>query len=151
MKKYLAIVGLVVASLMSIHSLVDHGWLNNIDAAKANAQEKGYPILLVFSGSDWCGNCIRLERKLFETEEFKAYAQDHLVLLNADFPMKKKNALPEDQQAHNDALAEKYNKEGKFPRVIMMDATGKVLDELSHPHEDLETYMSELKKMVNSN
>lgn len=102
-------------------------WVKNISIAKAAAVEKGHPIMLVFSGSDWCKPCIKLKTQILLTETFSAYAKDHYILLNLDFPRKAKNKLTDEQQAHNDELASKYNMEGTFPLVVIIDVDGKVL------------------------
>ena len=102
-------------------------WLINIDEAKKEAKNTERPILLSFQGSDWCANCIRLERSLFESESFKNYASENLILLKADFPSRKKNKLSDEQTAHNEKLAEKFNKEGAFPTVIILNAEGCLL------------------------
>ncbi len=104
-------------------------WLTNIDEAKKQASELDRNIILVFQGSDWCAPCIKLEKEIWSSQEFQAYAKDHFVMLKADFPRKKQNALSPDQQEHNEGLAEKYNRDGYFPFVVVLDGSGKVLGE----------------------
>ncbi|MEO8769810.1 MAG: thioredoxin family protein [Ferruginibacter sp.] len=104
-------------------------WLTDLDQAKKTAVEKNEYILLNFSGSDWCGPCMRLRKEIFESAEFKKYADEHLVLVNADFPRNKKNELSKEQQKKNDQLAEQYNPNGKFPFTILLDAQGKIVKE----------------------
>ncbi|KAA5546802.1 thioredoxin family protein [Adhaeribacter rhizoryzae] len=113
--------------LTSFLSLVSPVWLTNLEQAKTEAKAKQKLILLNFSGSDWCVPCIKLERGIFETEEFKNYAADKLVLVKADFPRLKKNQLAKEQQALNDALKKKYNQIGAFPLTLLLDANGNVL------------------------
>ncbi|GEO04360.1 hypothetical protein AAE02nite_20240 [Adhaeribacter aerolatus] len=76
--------------LTSFLSLITPTWLTNLEKAKTEAKAKQKLILLNFSGSDWCVPCIKLERGIFETEAFKKYAADKLVLVKADFPRQKK-------------------------------------------------------------
>jgi thioredoxin-related protein len=102
-------------------------WVKNITVAKATSIEKKLPIMLVFSGSDWCKPCIKLKTQILLTDEFSTYAKTHFVLLNLDFPRKAKNKLSTEQQVHNDELAGKYNAEGTFPLVVVIDSEGKVL------------------------
>ncbi len=118
--------------LCFIPSLQAQEWKTNFAEAKALAAKEDKPIVLVFQGSDWCAPCIKLEREVFSTEEFRNYAKDHYVLLKADFPRKKQNALPPEQEAHNKALAEKYNTGGYFPLVVVLDKEGKVLGETGY-------------------
>jgi thioredoxin-related protein len=102
-------------------------WQHDIEKAKQEAKQDHKVILLNFSGSDWCIPCINMERQVFEDAEFKSYADKHLVLMRADFPRLKKNALARDLQLNNEALAEKYNQKGSFPYTVLLDASGKVL------------------------
>jgi thioredoxin-related protein len=102
-------------------------WLSDINKAKQLAKERHEFILLNFSGSDWCGPCIRLHNEIFESDTFKQFADGQLVLVNADFPRLKKNQLSKDQAKRNDALADQYNKTGIFPYTLLLDENGKVL------------------------
>ncbi len=102
-------------------------WQTDLSKAKEIAVEKDQNIILVFSGSDWCAPCIKLEQEIFSSEEFKTYAKDNYVMLKADFPRKKKNKLSEEQQAKNAALADKYNSRGFFPLVLVLDAKGNIV------------------------
>jgi len=103
------------------------GWYYDYDQAVKKAQEENKKIILVFSGSDWCIPCIKLEKYIWNSPEFTAYAKEHYVMLRADFPRKKKNQLPKEQQEKNKKLAEKYNPEGYFPLVVVLSPDGKVL------------------------
>ncbi|OYT11754.1 MAG: thiol-disulfide isomerase [Bacteroidetes bacterium 4572_112] len=71
-------------------------WQYSMADAMKIAKEKDQKIILVFSGSDWCTPCIKLENDIWSTDEFKIYAKDNYVMLKADFPRKKKNKLSED-------------------------------------------------------
>ncbi len=102
-------------------------WETDFSKAKEIASIDNKPIILVFQGSDWCAPCIKLDREIWNTDEFKSYAQEHFVMLKADFPKRKKNALDEKQQKQNNQLAEIYNKNGYFPYVVVLDKSGKVL------------------------
>ncbi|GAB3997188.1 hypothetical protein GCM10028807_41730 [Spirosoma daeguense] len=104
-------------------------WELNFDQAKTEASQNHKFILLNFSGSDWCAPCIKMKRDIFESNEFNQYAQNYLVLVRADFPRLAKNQLDAQQVAHNEALAEKYNRQGKFPFTVLLNADGKVLKE----------------------
>ncbi|WEK17761.1 MAG: thioredoxin family protein [Candidatus Pedobacter colombiensis] len=102
-------------------------WNINFNEAQLQAKTSHHQILINFSGSDWCGPCIRLRKEILESEAFETYAKEHLVLVRADFPRQKKNQLPADQVKQNEALAEKYNPDGKFPYTLLIDENGKVL------------------------
>lgn len=100
-------------------------WGHSLNAAVQTAQKEHKYILLNFSGSDWCGPCIRLHKEVFVMEEFIKVANEKLVLLNADFPRYKKNQLTAAQQKMNDEIAEKYNNKGTFPLTVLLDQNGK--------------------------
>jgi thioredoxin-related protein len=102
-------------------------WMGDFGAAKTKAVSEHKLILVNFSGSDWCGPCIRLRKEILESDAFTNYAADKLVLVRADFPRQKKNQLSKEQVKLNEALADKYNADGKFPYTLLIDENGKVL------------------------
>lgn len=111
---------------------LNYEWLTDLNEAKKAAAEEDRTIILVFQGSDWCGPCIKLSREVWDTEEFQKYAEDNFVMLQADFPKRKKNALTDEQQEKNNKLAEQYNPNGYFPFVVVMDKEGNVLGETGY-------------------
>lgn len=112
---------------LSIWFMADAEWLTDFEQAKRIAAEKNENILLNFSGSDWCAPCMRMKKEIFNSGAFTAYAPEHLVLLNADFPRNKKNKLSREQELKNDSLAERYNPKGKFPFTLLLNASGQVI------------------------
>ena len=142
----------ILLILFSSFLLSSNGWLTNFDTATKAATEKHQLILLNFSGSDWCGPCIRLRKEIFETAAFISFADSNLVLINADFPRNKKNRLSEDQTKQNDAIADKYNPEGKFPYTLLLNADGKVLKEWDDfPDETPAGFVAILKSVCDAN
>lgn len=137
---------LVIIGVLTINGVFAQDWQKDIAKAKEIAVSDNKTIILVFQGSDWCAPCIRLDREIWSTETFKAYAKDNFVMLQADFPRKRKNALPKAQAAANAALAEKYNKRGIFPFVVVMDKEGNTLGETSYKKVSPEEYI----KILNS-
>ncbi|GAB3787061.1 hypothetical protein GCM10028818_51380 [Spirosoma horti] len=119
----------ILLSLLVYLFSIPPTWQLNFDQAKVEAAQSHKFILLNFSGSDWCGPCIKLKKTIFESAEFSAFADERLILLRADFPRLSKNQLDAKQTAHNESLAETYNKQGKFPFTVLLDANGKVLKE----------------------
>lgn len=87
---------------------------------------------------------LNLTREIWSTETFKKYAKDNYVMLKADFPRRKKNILSEKQTKANALLAEKYNKQGFFPFVVVLDSNGQVLGESSYKKTTPENYIKEL-------
>lgn len=139
---------LAVIFLIGIASSFGQEWQRDIKKAKQIAKEKHHPIILVFQGSDWCAPCIKLDREVWSTEEFQKYAKDHYVMLQADFPRKKKNALPKDQAKANTKLAELYNKRGIFPFVVVLDAQGNVQGETSYKKMNPKEYIQLLDSFI---
>lgn len=113
-------------SLLSMH-LAD--WHYNLEEAMQIAKRENRHILLNFSGSDWCGPCIRMRKEIFDNEDFKKMADTALVLVNADFPRMRKNRLATAQQEINNRMADQYNSKGRFPFTVLLNAEGKVLKE----------------------
>jgi len=123
-------------------------WMENFSEAQQQAKAKHKQILINFSGSDWCGPCIRLRKEILESERFEQYADNNLILVRADFPRQKKNQLTKEQVKLNEALAEVYNKDGKFPYTLLVDEDGKVLKTWDgFPNESPEAFVSELDKL----
>lgn len=122
MKKMLAIMALFMATLG-----YSQNWKTNFEEAKLEATKENKNILLVFSGSDWCAPCIKLDNVVWKSEAFKAETEKYWVIYKADFPKKKMNQLAPEQTESNKKLAEKYNRNGSFPLVILLDKTGKVI------------------------
>lgn len=129
MKKILALISFLF--LISFSSTAQN-WLTDLNEAKKIASEKNQEIILVFQGSDWCAPCIKLDTEIWSTQEFIDYSKEHFVMLKADFPRKSKNKLDETQQEKNNQLAEKYNTNGYFPYVVILDKNGKVKGSTSY-------------------
>lgn len=102
-------------------------WSGNFNETAKLAKSSNKLILVNFSGSDWCGPCIRLKNEIFSSEVFEKFATENLLLVRADFPRQKKNKLPDVQVHLNEALAERFNRDGKFPYTLLVNSEGKIL------------------------
>lgn len=118
--------------LIPINTVVAQEWLVDFSKAKRIAKEENKVIILVFQGSDWCAPCIKLDKEVWSTDIFKQHATENYVMLQADFPRKRKNGLSKEQSKANALLADRYNPRGFFPFVVVLDATGKVLGKESY-------------------
>jgi thioredoxin-related protein len=126
-------------------------WLGDFTEATAEAAKSHKLILINFSGSDWCGPCIRERKEILENDAFEKYASDHLVLVRADFPRQKKNQLSKEQTKKNEALADKYNPQGKFPYTILVDEHGKILKDWDgFPNESPEQFVEQIASVTNA-
>lgn len=97
-------------------------WTMDFDAARALAAEQGRPILLNFTGSDWCGWCRLMERQVFSQDAWRQYAQKNLVLVWIDFP-KDKSLVPEAFVERNAELMRQFEV-GGFPTYFLLDSDG---------------------------
>jgi thioredoxin-related protein len=138
MKKSIVITLFFLSTLLSVQA---QEWQTNFETAKTLAAQESHNIVLVFQGSDWCAPCIKLDKEVFSTAAFQEYAKDHFVMLKADFPRKKKNRLDDDQRKQNNELAEKYNQQGVFPFVVILDKEGKVLGQTGYQKMEPAAYV----------
>ena len=136
----------IIALFLLISSV---GWAQqtkvfNQQLNKAKSEHK--KVLLYFSGSDWCAPCIKFKKFMVNAEEFQNFAASNLVLYNADFPRISKNKLAKEVEKENDALAEKYNPNGLFPLILLLDSDGKILKKWEgYPIETVPKFIEKLK------
>ncbi|MBK9330387.1 MAG: thioredoxin family protein [Sphingobacteriales bacterium] len=104
-------------------------------------------VLIVFSGSDWCKNCIQFEKGIMKDSSFQHFVRENLLLLKADFPQKKK--LPEKLIRQNELLAERYNPNGIFPLFILVSPNQRTAT-ISFQHETAAGFTDKLKAAMES-
>ena len=138
----------LVLMFVCVHTTIAQEWQTDFNKAKEIASSEGKSIVLVFQGSDWCAPCIKLDKEIWGTEVFKTYAAEHYVMLQADFPRRKKNALSHAQTKANAQLAERYNKNGVFPFVVVLDSKGSVLGETGYKKTTAENYIKEFLSSI---
>lgn len=145
MRNKLGLILAVVVLAATVSMGAEGGWLTDFEAAKKLAQEKNLPILADFSGSDWCGWCIKLDKEVFSQKVFKDYAKGNVVLFLADFPSKKKQ--DENLKKQNKKLSAEYKVKG-FPTVLVLDAKGKVLAKTGYRRGGAEGYVEHIKGIL---
>jgi protein disulfide-isomerase len=116
------ILGLLTGWVALQTGMAEVKWITDLPAAQKKAKEEKKLVLMDFTGSDWCGWCIKLNKEVFDTKEFAEYAKDNLVLVEVDFPNKKKQST--ELKRANQALKEKYGADG-FPTIVVLDGEGK--------------------------
>jgi len=131
--------------------LADQTWGHSYTDALQVAQKEHKYILLNFSGSDWCGPCIRLHKEVFTLVDFNKLANEKLVLLNADFPRYKKNQLSAAQQKINDDLAERYNNKGNFPLTVLLDQNGREIKNWEGFPGSPADFIAEIEEAIQNN
>jgi len=120
-------------------------WMTDFEAAKAQAKESGKPMLLDFTGSDWCIWCVRLKEEVFSRQPFVAFARDELVLVKLDFPRSKPQS--EAVKAQNEALLEEYGVRG-FPTIVLLSPEGELVDKTGYRSGGPEAYVTHLKDLL---
>ncbi len=99
-------------------------WMTDLEAAKAKAAAENKAVLVDFTGSDWCGWCIRLRKQVLDTPAFEAYARDKFVLMEVDVPQNPK--FDAALRARNEKLCEQYGVQG-FPTIMVLTPQGDVV------------------------
>jgi thioredoxin-related protein len=146
MKTFIKLCVAMLALHTSGHVLAGgEGWLTDIDAAKKSANESKKDLLIDFTGSDWCGWCIKLNDEVFKHDAFKTGVKDSFVLVEIDFP-REKGKLPEDARKRNTELGEKYAVQG-YPTILLCDAEGKPYAATGYEEGGPEKYVSHLNEL----
>jgi thioredoxin-related protein len=118
MKTKYTLAAFVALMIAALPALAGPKWYTDLDEAKAVAAKENKPLLVDFTGSDWCGYCIKLHAEVFDKPEFEAFAKNY-VLVELDFPNKKPQ--PAEEKAKNKATQAKFGVSG-FPTVLLLDA-----------------------------
>jgi len=146
MKKAL-ILGFVSLIILSVCiSAQAKNWGIDFEKALSEAKASGKYLLLDFSGSDWCGWCIKLEKEVFSQKKFKKYADKNLVCVLIDFPRAKSQSNKIKKQ--NQALAKKYSIRG-YPTVVILSPNGALVGRTGYRQGGATAYVSHLKKIIN--
>lgn len=135
---------IAVISALALYSASAGEWLTDLPKAQAEAKKDGKLVMLDFTGSDWCGWCIKLKEEVFDQKAFKDYADKNLVLVEVDFPRKKQ--LSAEQKKANNALQEKYKIQG-YPTIIVLDGDGKKVGELGYTKGGPSAFIAKLEKL----
>jgi len=122
--RWTALVALVMAAL-DLSAGLPSGWTDDFGAAKAQAAAENKKVLLVFSGSDWCGWCKKLDKDTLSKSDFVKPASKKFVLVMIDSP-KDKSVLSATARAQNPRLVSQYDVHG-YPSVVLADAEGTVI------------------------
>lgn len=123
-----------------------NSWMTDWEAAKAKAKAENKPILINFTGTDWCGWCIRIEKEVFSKKEFQEYAAKNLILMEVDFPKKKEQSA--ELKTQNKALDKEFKIEG-YPTIFLLDAEGKKISEdIGYREGGPEAYAKHLQTLI---
>ncbi|MEO5802423.1 MAG: thioredoxin family protein [Verrucomicrobiota bacterium] len=135
--------GLAVAQLHA----AELSWSTDLPKAQAQAKTEKKLVMLDFTGSDWCGWCIKLNKEVFNTPEFIDYSKKNVVPVEIDFPNKKKQTA--DVKKANQTLQQKYGVKG-YPTIIVLDGEGKKVGQLGYMKGGPKAFIAELEKLKKS-
>ena len=137
---------LTLAAVLTLGSLASaEEWLTDYAKALGLAKTQNRPVLIDFTGSDWCGWCMKLDKEVFSMQDFKSYAAEKLVLLKIDFPRRK--TLPAEESAQNRKLADQFSIQG-FPSIIVLNPDGTKAGKLGYMPGGPKAFISALEKVT---
>ena len=120
-------------------------WETDFARASTNAGKSGLYMLLDFTGSDWCGWCMKLDEEVFSKGEFRKYAKENLICVTVDFPRQKR--LSKKIKDQNADLAKKYGVNG-YPTIIILSPEGDLVDKTGYQEGGAKKYVDSLKEMI---
>ncbi len=139
---------LTLAVLFTVCSLAaaDAVWNDNYEEALKQAKAQKKYLLINFTGSDWCGFCVKLDKEVFSQKPFQKFAKKNLILMKADFPRRKE--ISEKVKKQNAALAKQYGVRG-FPMIVILTPDGKEAERLTgFAPGSGKKYLEKLKKIT---
>jgi protein disulfide-isomerase len=123
-------------------------WHTNLEKAIEIAEKENKPILMQFSGSDWCHFCIRLNEEVLKQKEFVDYAKENMILVNIDFPLSIQQT--DEVKNYNQEMLKKYGVRG-YPTVLLLDKSGKVVYETGFRPGGVAAYITHIKNAYITN
>lgn len=135
----------IVAAVMVVGHAAAGEWETDYAKAVSNATKTGRYLLLDFSGSDWCGWCMKLDKEVFSQPEFKKFAKEKLVCVLLDFPRAKHQSKK--LQKQNSELAEKHGVRG-YPTVILLSPQEELVGRTGYQPGGPEKYVEHLQTMI---
>jgi len=149
MKRYMMIAFLLLTTV-AVAQMKNNklNWHTNLEEAQTLSLENDKPVLIYFTGSDWCAPCKKLKEDFFESPKFKDKAKD-LVLVIIDYP-RQVSLLSQEQLDYNKSIISKYNKQQTFPKVVMLNPTGTEVGRISgySPSRDTSKHFAFLEEHI---
>jgi len=141
-RTFLAIVAFAAFFAASVEA--ETSWSTDYKRSQQEAKASHKLVLLNFTGSDWCGWCIKLDKEIFSKPEFAEYAAKNLVLVELDFPRRKQ--LSDMVRHQNVEMAEQFQIQG-FPTIIVLNGEGQKVGELGYTPGGPSAFIAELEKL----
>lgn len=121
------------------------GWMTSYKEALAKAKKEKKLVLADFTGSDWCSWCSKLKTEVFDTPEFKAWAEKNVVLLEIDFPRQK--PIAEDLKKQNEELQKEFKVDG-YPTILFLDSSGKKKGKMGYEAGGPKVWIEMAQKLI---
>lgn len=147
MKNFISLLIALGLTLIGITASAESNWVTDYKKAQEDAKAGKKLMLLNFTGSDWCGWCMKLDREVFSTPEFQNFASKNLVLVKLDFPRRKPQT--EALKKQNEQLAQKYGIQG-FPTIIVLNGQGEKVGELGYMEGGPSPFLAKLETLPKS-
>lgn len=122
--------------IFSVHSMAAQQWITNLEDGFSNAKQSNRSVLLFFNVPDACDVCTSLEKRVFSSKAFLDFAVDRYSLVKLDFVQTPGSHTAQDQKSRNLIIVEKYNKDGFFPLVVIMDEYGNVAGKIGSYNQE---------------
>ena len=120
-------------------------WLTDLSEVKAKAKQESKPVMIKFTGSNWCAGCIRMEKEIFSKQTFIDFADEHLILMEVDFPIGEKQE--DSLVAQNNLLYDLYEI-GGLPTIILMDSEGEIYRDSGYGKESPRSFVKRIKNLL---
>jgi thioredoxin-related protein len=146
-KNFISLLIAVGLTLISITASAESSWVTDYKKAQEDAKAGKKLMLLEFTGSDWCGWCMKLDKEVFSTPEFQSYASRNLILVKLDFPRRRPQT--EALKKQNEQLAQKYGIQG-FPTIIVLNGQGEKVGELGYMEGGPSPFLAKLETLPKS-
>jgi protein disulfide-isomerase len=146
-KNFISLLIAIGLTLISITASAESSWVTDYKKAQEDAKAGKKLMLLEFTGSDWCGWCMKLDKEVFSTPEFQNYASRNLILVKLDFPRRRPQT--EALKKQNEQLAQKYGIQG-FPTIIVLNGQGEKVGELGYMEGGPSPFLAKLETLPKS-
>ena len=133
-----------ILALTTAMALAKPGWTDDYDKGLAQAKTEKKMSLLDFTGSDWCGWCMKLDKEVFSEKEFKDYAKQNLVLIELDYPQGKR--LTKHTKDQNEKLKGEYGIKG-YPTIFILDSEGQKIGQLGYMEGGPKAFIAAVEKL----
>ena len=121
-------------------------WLDHYDTATSQARQTSQPILILFTGTNWCPACIKLEKQVLSNSRFAQTLADRLIFLKAEFPSYTAESM---EASVFYPLLNRYQV-SSFPTMVVVNASGQLLFEVPYQNADVDAYLQEILSKLNN-